>query len=130
LYFPGVSDRQRAARIQIKNHALVNQQSLDFDPPKLPIVEIPVAVDPPVDSRKYYWRIQLVRSNNIQQEKLADERGGFSLLYGTRGASYDLQLYGFSAHATEYADCRSDKVPVVATLAMPPVHIAIPTACR
>ena len=130
IFYPGVSDRQKAAHIQIKNHTLASLKTLDFDPAKLPFVEIPVAVDPPVDSGKYYWRIQLLRSNKVQAEKLTDQRGGFSLLYGARGASYDLQLYGWSAHATEYGNCSSDIVPVVARSAMPPVHISIPAACR
>ena len=129
ILFPGVSDRAKAARIQIKNHVLVDRQNLDFDPASLPMILIHVVFDPPLNSKKYSWRLETVRSN-VTQSEVRGLSGEFSQIVGMRGASYELLLYGWSNKATEYDNCRSDSIPIVPKDGMAPVHISVPMSCR
>jgi hypothetical protein len=127
-FYPGTDDRKKAARIRVSNHVFAG--SLDFNPDLLPLVPIPVAIDPQDDSGRFSWRVQLIRSNNNMNETswIAGEQ--VVRPYGKRGAPYEIGLYGYSNRPTEYGNCSSERTPVTAKSGMSTVHIAIPAACR
>jgi len=129
FYYPGTFDRQKAARLKIANQVLSDGRTLDFNPEILSMVPIPVALDPPNDSGRFSWRV-LLSSNNTLQEKRWASSEKFVLLYGMRGASYGLGLFGDTKHPLEYKDCRSGITPVVANPGMTTIHIAIPPNCQ
>jgi hypothetical protein len=134
LYFPGVSNRQQAEKIEIKNNVLAGRQNLDFDPARLPMVKIPVTFDPTPDSRRYTWRVQILRDNLIQNEaRVSNGRapvGAPSVLYGTRGTAYQVLLFGWSNDTAKYENCRSESVAAIAQANMPAVQIKVPPNCR
>jgi len=129
LYYPGTFDRAKATRLAITNGGLVRGGTLDFNPETLPFVPIPVALNPPADSGAYHWRI-LLSATGVLEEKgwVAGQR--FALLYGMRGHSYGLGLYGDSEHPLEYGSCRSSITPVVANPGMATIRIAVPPECQ
>jgi hypothetical protein len=127
FYYPGTFDRQKAARLRVSNH--VFGRSLDFNPDLLPLVPIPVALDPPSDSGRFTWRVQLLKSNYIISEENWTA-GGLVRPFGVPGASYEIGLYGYSNRPTDYGDCKSQLTPVTASLGLSPIHIAVPAACR
>jgi len=129
LYYPGTNDRQKAARLRITNQTLVGGGTLDFNPEKLPMVPIPVSLDPSTSDR-FTWRVQLLRSGQVMTEGTWAPGGRQILLYGTRGASYGLVLYGYSNRPLEYKDCRAEIAAVVAKPGMEAVRVAVPAGCQ
>jgi hypothetical protein len=130
FYYPGTFDRQKAARIKVANHMLADPNTVDFNPDVLPLASIPIALDPPSDSRRYSWRIQLIYSNYIRAESRWTAGSGFVLLYGVRGVPYNIALYGFSNHPTEYGDCRAEGPAVTAKAGLRVTHVTVPIECR
>lgn len=130
LHFPGTYDRQRATRIRVNNHTLADVRRLDFSSDTLPLVPIPVALDPPNGSGRFLWRVQLLSSNSVINEENWIAGSQFVRLYGVRGASYNVALYGYSNHPIEYEDCRTDGTPVTAKDGLSVVHVVVPTECR
>jgi hypothetical protein len=128
FYYPGTFDRQKAARFTVSNH--VFGRSLDFSPDLLPLVPIPVTLDPPSDSGRFTWRVQLLKSNYIISEENWTAGGQFVRPFGVPGASYEIGLYGYSNRPTDYDDCRSELTPVTASPGLSPIHIAVPATCR
>jgi hypothetical protein len=129
FYYPGTFDRPKATRVRIMNHMLAGGQTLDFNPEALPMVPVPVTLDPPTNSGRFSWRV-LLSSNNMLQEGRWASGTKFVFLYGMRGASYSLGLFGDSNHPLEYGNCRSGLTPVVATPGMATIHIAVPPSCQ
>jgi len=129
FYYPGTFDRQKAARLKIVNQVLSGGRTLDFNAEMLPMVPVPVALDPPNDSGRFSRRV-LLSSNNTLQEKRWASSEKFVFLYGMRGASYGFGLFGDTKHPLEYKDCRSGITPVVANPGMTTIHIAIPPNCQ
>jgi len=130
LYYPGTFDRQKATRLAVANHVLVGRGALDFNPETLPMVPVPVALDPPRDSGRFDWRVQLLGSNYFVTETSWVAGAKFVFVYGMRGTTYDVVLYGWSTHPTEYGDCRSESAAVVAKPSMATIHMTIPPNCR
>jgi hypothetical protein len=128
FYYPGAFDRRKAARIKVANH--VFSGSLDFDPKRLPLVPIPVTVEPSSDSGRFSWRVQLQNSGYIVNDAKWVPGGNVVDLYGVRGVSYRIGLYGYSHDPTVYGDCRSELIPLTANLGLRPIHISIPSDCR
>jgi len=128
FYYPGTFDRQKAARLKVSNHVLGH--SLDFNPDLLPLVPIPVALDPPSDSGRFTWRVQLLNSNYIISEESWTAGEQFVRPYGVRGASYQIGLYGYSNRPTQYGDCRSELTPVTAKSELGVMRIEVPAGCR
>lgn len=129
LYYPGTFDRLKATRFAITNHQLAQGHTLDFNPKLLPFVPIPVALHSAGDSSAYHWRI-LLSSNGVLEETRWVPGQKLILLYGMRGASYDLGLFGDSRHPVEYGDCRSGITPIVANPGMATIHIEVPSNCQ
>jgi len=128
FYYPGTYDRQKAARLRVSNHVV--GRSIDFNPDLLPLVPIPIALDPPDGSGRFTWRVQLLSSNHVVSEETWTTGGQFVRPYGARGVSYEIGLYGFSNRPTEYGDCWSKALPVTAKSGLSTIHIAIPANCR
>lgn len=128
LYYPGTFDRGKATRLRITDHLLARGGSLDFNPTTLPFVPIPVTLNPPDDSA-YHWRI-LLSANGVLAENRWVAGQKVALLYGMRGASYGLGLYGDSEHPLEYGGCRSVITPIVANPGMATIHLAVPPKCQ
>ena len=128
LYYPGTNDRQKAARLRVTNQELAGGRSLDFDPKILPMVPIPITLDPSTSDR-FTWRVQLLQSGQIMTEGTWAPGGKLVVLYGMRGASYGIGLYGYSNRPVEYGDCRSEITPVGAKPGMDTVHVAVPANC-
>jgi hypothetical protein len=103
---------------------------LDFDPKKLPIAPIRVALDPP-DPARFLWRIELVVRKTVAEDKTWMPGEKFALLYGKVAEAYNIQLYGFPKEPTKYQDCRSELTDIgVVTARMATIHVAIPANCR
>jgi hypothetical protein len=127
FFYPGTFDRKKATKRRIANS--MPSTSLNFDPRLLPLVPIPVAIQPSTNASRFSWNVQLESSNYIR----ATERWTPGLqvvnVYGLRGGSYSIELYGYSYHPADYGDCRSERVPVTADSGLSTVHIAIPAHC-
>jgi hypothetical protein len=129
LYYPGTFDRRKASQFEIRNQVLSKGRTLEFNPKLLPIVPIRVALDPPGNSLPFSWRVLLSWNGSVQEKNwFGDEKS--VLLYGMRGATYSLGLYGFAKHPMESKDCRTGTVPVVANPAMVTTHITVPPNCQ
>jgi hypothetical protein len=131
FYFPGTTDRTKAKLISIQNHRLAQPVDLRFAPESLPIVPIPVALDPPIDSGRFSWRIDLLSSNNLDTEGYWTPGQKLTILYGVRGWSYDVGLHGYTKNPTAYEDCISpDTAHVVARDDLAPIRVVVPVECR
>jgi hypothetical protein len=127
IYYPGTSDRKKAAVLKVTNHTLADSRSLEFNPGMLPIVRIPVAPHSSTNHQHFFWRIVLLQSQKgVATEKwLPGEK--IVNVYGTRGGSYEIQLLGSSSYGpTGYHECQSQPTPVLAKANMPPVNITVP----
>ena len=131
FYYPGTSDRKKAAPLKVANHKLMSATEFNFDTGSLPIVPIPVALDPPAGSGRFSWHIRILRpGNDIVAEEPWVPGKKFVVPYGLPGWSYDIQLYGYSNRPTEYRDCLSQATPVTAKPGLSVTHIAVPAECR
>ncbi len=128
IYYPGTPRRAQAARITVTDHTYA--RSLDFNPSSLPLVPIPVVLEPPVESGRFSWRFELEDSSHVIRGEKWSAGGSVVLLYGVRGASYGISLYGYSNQPMDYADCRSEVTPITAKPGLKPIHIAVPDGCR
>ena len=130
LYYPGTYDRRKAIHIKVKDHALLSPRSLVFNPDTLPLVPIPVALDPPNASR-YSWRVRLRSLNYIVTEAKWTLGDRFVSPFGRRGWPYAVEIYGYSKHPDEYGDCSSQLTkPITAKSRMPIIRMAIPPTCQ
>jgi len=129
FYYPGTYDRQKAARLRIVDHVLPGGGTLDFDAKQLPIDPIPVRLDPP-GSGRFFWRVQLVGPKSIVGEKTWVDGGPSVLLYGERGGSYRVRLYGFPKEPPKFNDCTSETTNFVVRPGMATIHIAVPANCN
>ena len=131
VYFPGTTNRKKAKSIKIQNHRPVEALDLSFSAASLPIVAIPVALDPPIDSGRFSWRVELLSSNNLDTEGYWTPGEKFTVLYGVRGWPDDIQLHGDSKRPTAYEDCIPENAThIVATDGLGITKIAVPRDCR
>lgn len=131
VFYPGTTDRKKAGPISIRNHRLIKPVDIRFAPESLPIVPIPVALDPPIDSGRFSWRIDLFSSNNTDTQGYWKPGQKFSILYGVRGWPYDVGLHGYSKNPAAYEDCISQNTThVVARDGLGITRIAVPSDCR
>jgi hypothetical protein len=131
VYFPGTTDRKKAKPIKIQDHQPVESLDLSFSPESLPIVPIPVALDPPSDSGRFSWRVDLLSSNNLDTEGYWTPGQKFTVLYGVRGWPYDVRLYGYSKNPAAYEDCVAQNATrVVARDGLGISRIVVPNDCR
>jgi len=131
VYFPGTTDRKKAKPIRIQGHQPVESLDLSFSPESLPIVPIAVALDPPIDSGRFSWRVDLLSSNNLDTEGYWTPGQKFVVLYGVRGWPYDVRLYGYSKNPTTYEDCIAQNATrIVASDGLGITRVAVPIACR
>ena len=131
FYYPGTIDRRKAVPLKVANHKLMSATEFNFDTGSLPIVPIPVALDPPADSGRFAWHIRILSpGNNVVAEEPWVPSQKFVLPYGRPGWSYDIQLYGYSNRPREYGDCLSRTTPVTARPGLSVIHIAVPAECR
>lgn len=131
VYFPGTTDRKNAKLITIRHNRPVGSLDLSFSPESLPIVPIPVALDPPLDSGRFSWRIDLRSSNNTDTEAYWTPGQKFTILYGVRGWPYDVRLYGYTRKPTAYEDCISQNAThVVARDGLGITRAVVPNDCR
>jgi len=74
------------------------------------MVPIPITLDPSTSdrSRGVY---NFCKSGQIMTENVGTW-WKLVVLYGMRGASYGIGLYGYSNRPVEYGDCRSEITPV------------------
>lgn len=129
LYYPGTYDRAKAARITVTSKGLAGGGEIDFKPERLPVVSIPIALDPPDDSGRFSWRVQLTNPS-VVGEKTWVSGAKYVLLYGTRDSPYKVFAFGWSQRPLEYDNCRSAETSVVAKVGVPTIHLAIPPNCR
>jgi hypothetical protein len=130
FYYPGTYDRRRATLITVSDHAYAG--TLEFRPDRLPLVSIPVKLQPSVNSDRFDWRVQLIKTNEyiVSEERWMP---GYTTveLFGLRGMSYTVGLYGFSEHPTDYGDCRPPETAVFkADLGLKAMTIPVPSSCR
>jgi hypothetical protein len=131
FYYPGTIDPRKAVPLKVANHKLMSATEFNFDTGSLPIVPIPVALDPPADSGRFSWHIRILRPrNNVVAEERWVPGKKFVLPYGLPGWSYDVQLYGYSSRPTEYGDCVSRTTPVTAKSGLSVIQVAVPAECR
>lgn len=131
FYYPGTTDRKKAKLIKILNHRPAESLDFSFSPESLPIVPIPVALDPPIDSGRFSWRVDLLSSNNLDTEAYWTPGQKFAIVYGVRGWPYNVGLYGYSKNPTAYGDCISQNTTrVVARDGLGITRIAVPSDCR
>ncbi len=133
FYYPGTFDKHKATRIKISNRTMAGASELDFKPDLLPFVPIRIALDPLSDSGKFSWRIQLTApENNILRDEPWSPGTKSVVLYGLRGQTYGVRLYG-DANSRETAQgwCGSAKdLPITVQPGMPLVRLAVPEECR
>jgi len=131
VYFPGTTDRKRAKLIKVQNHRPTESTDLSFSPESLPIVPIPVALDPPIDSGRFSWRVDLLSSNNLDTEGYWTPGQKSTILYGVRGWPYDVGLHGYSKNPAAYEDCISQNTThVVARDRLGITRVTVPAECR
>jgi hypothetical protein len=131
FYYPGTFDRRQATHIKIANHRAQGSDEFDFKPELLPYVPIPVALDTANDSGKFYWRILLTTPDNILGEQRWTPGIKFVVLYGLRGRSYGLRLFGDANYKkTAQNFCESKDLPITAKTGMLLIHVDIPAGCR
>src|SRR5258708_1140574 len=128
FYYPATYDRRRAARLKVVNDKLVGLSELDFDPKDLPFAPVLVELDPASNSGRFSWRVQLLHSHYVFSEASWTIAEKVVRLYGLRGGSYSVQLYGYSARPMDYDNCASDPVAVQPGQGI--ARIAVPTSCR
>lgn len=128
FYYPATYDRRKAARLNVVNHKLVGRGELDFDPKEMPFAPVLVELDPASNSGKFSWRVQLLHSNYVFSEASWTIGEKIVRLYGLRGGSYSVQLFGYSTRPMEYGDCASD--PVTVQPGQDVAHITVPMSCR
>jgi hypothetical protein len=108
FYYPGTYDRRKATLITVSDHAYTGP--LEFRPDRLPLVAVPVTLNPSVNLDRFDWRVRLIKTNEyiVAEEKWMP---GYTTveLFGLRGVSYVLGLYGFSKHPMDYGDCWSSQ---------------------
>jgi hypothetical protein len=112
----------------VVDHKLAGVSELDFDPKTLPFAPVQVELDPPSNPKKFSWRVQLLHSNYVITEAPWAIGETIVRLYGLRGGSYSVQLFGYSARPMDYGDCASDPVSVQPGQGI--AHIAVPISCR
>ena len=131
FYYPGTFDRRQATRITITNNKVQGSNEFDFKPELLPFVSIRAAIDPPNDSGKFYWRILLTTPDNILEEQRWTPGIKFVVLYGLRGRSYGVRLWGDANYKkTTQSLCQSKDFPITANPGMSLIRVALPAACR
>jgi len=128
FFYPGTYDRGKAEIIPIVNHMLPGERSLDFNLDQFTLVPIKVSVDLSATSDRYMWRVQLLQSDRIVTERNWTKGDRFTLLYGVRGVTYSLSLYGWSARPLEYQDCRPRvTVKITAKPGLPVITVPAPS---
>jgi len=120
VFYPGVTDRAKATHVVI--HEEGSGRSYDFEERVLPVVPIPLALDPVANSDKYLWDFQLREGGNVVSTRRV-EGTSTGLLYGMRDAVYQLQLYGYPRKPLEDNYCQSLPVSLTATVGMAPIHV-------
>jgi hypothetical protein len=130
FYYPGTFDRRKATRIRIVNHNVRGSNQFTFDPGRLPYVPISVVLDKPTSPERFYWRILLVTPNNIIEEERWPPGTRSIVLYGLRGQSYGIRLYGDPNYKTSNEMCSSADFPVTATPGLKTIHVQVPPNCQ
>lgn len=121
IFYPGVTNREKAQPIIVEEGK--PSASYDFAARVLPVVPIPLVLDPVTGSDKYLWDFQLLEGNRVIATRRA-EGTNVALLYGMRGGSYRLDLYGYPRDPQNQNYCSSAAVPLSAVVGVAPVHIA------
>lgn len=121
VFYPGVTDRGRAFQIVIGEKQPV--RSYDFDANMLPVVPVPVVLDPAVGSEKFTWDFELVEQAGRVVATSRAQGTNAGLLFGMRGGAYRLRLYGYPRDPLKDDYCESQSVPLIATAGLSPVHI-------
>ncbi len=129
FYYPGTFDPKKAAHIKVVNHKPTNIAELDFDLHTWQLVPLLVAPDPPNSSGRYSWRVQLINSDYVNNEKPWTPGEKAIRLYAARDASYKVVLYGYSNRPTDYGNCVSDPASITAEPGLI-VHVKIPASCQ
>jgi hypothetical protein len=85
-----------------------------------------VWIHPPTPAGK--WEVDLINSDYVND--LEPWRAGEKVVrvYGMRGGSYKVQLFGYSNQPTVYDNCASETVTVQPGPRL--VHVTVPTSCR
>jgi hypothetical protein len=128
FYYPGTGYRQKAAQIRIINHRLAKPEELDFNADTLPLVAVLVGLDPPANSGRYKWEVDLINSDYVNDSEPWRAGEKVVRVYGRRGGSYKVQLFGYSNQPTVYDNCVSETVTVQPGPRV--VHLTVPTSCR
>lgn len=129
FYYPGTFDPKKAAHIRVVNRKPMNTAELDFDLNAWPLVPVLVTPDPPKNSGRYSWRAQLIKSGIVNSEKSWAPDGKPVRMFGERGASYKVALYGYSNRPTDYGNCVSGPASITAEPGLI-VHVKIPASCQ
>lgn len=127
VFYPGVTDRAKATRVVINERE--RGRSYDFEARVLPVVPIPLALDPVTNSDKYLWDFQLLEGSSVVATRRV-EGTSTGLLYGMRDAMYQLQLNGYPRTPLEDNYCQTARMSLTANSDMAPVHITAQCASK
>jgi hypothetical protein len=86
------------------------------------------ALDPPGNSGRFSWEVGLINSNyvNVSARWMIGEK--MVRVYAARGASYKVQLFGYSNHPDAYNNCVSDPIPLTVQPGMEGVYLRVPAS--
>lgn len=129
FYYPGTFDRRKAKVIKIVDHQVSGPSEFDFDQRRIPYVPIRITLDIPKDSG-FTWRVLLATQNNIVYEQRWTPEDKFAVLYGLRGQSYTVRLWGDPDYRTQQGNCQSDIAHINASSRLGVLHAGLPAECR
>ena len=129
FYYPGTSDRHKAKVIKIADHQVSGSSELDFDQRRIPYVPIRVVLDIPKEAG-FSWRVLLATPNNIVYEERWMPEDKFAILYGLRGQSYTVRLWGDPDYRIKQGNCQADIAHVTASPGLGVLNAVLPAECR